>query len=148
MSPKNYQTYVFPWLKRICNTARKLNCKVILHSDGDLLEIFEDIINCGVDVLNPIEPTTANPEYDIFKLNKKYGDKISFSGNLSPMMLTAGTKPEIEQNAKKLIREIGPGGGYIFGSGHSISPSVSIENFEAMYNIKRKYGEYPIKVPD
>jgi uroporphyrinogen decarboxylase len=148
MSPRNYQNFVFPWLKRICSAAHKRNCKVILHSDGDLSEIFEDIINCGVDVLNPIESTTANPDYDIFKLNKKYGDKITFSGNLSPMLLAVGSASEIEENAKKLIRELGPGGGYIFGSGHSINPAISVENFEAMYNIKRKFGKYPIKVPD
>ena len=147
MSPGNFRKYIFPSLKRVCDAAHKRDCKIMLHSDGDLLEIFEDIINCGVDVINPIEPTTANPEFDIFELNKRYGDKITFSGNLSPMMLAAGTASEIEENAKKLIRELGPGGGYIFGSGHSINPAVTIENFEAMYNIKRKYSKYPVSVP-
>jgi len=147
MSPRNYQNYVFPWLKRICGAAHKHNCKVILHSDGDLSEIFEDIINCGVDALNPIETTTANPEYDIFKLNEKYGDKITFIGNLSPVLLTLGEISEIETSAKRLIREIAPGGGYLFSSGHSINPAISVESFEAMQNIRRKYGNYPINVP-
>ena len=148
MSPRNYRKYIFPWLTRICDAAHKLDCKIMLHSDGDLIEIFEDIIKAGVDVLNPIESTTANPDYDIFKLNERFGDKITFSGNLSPMLLTMGTIAEIEENAKRLIRELAPGGGYIFGSGHSVSPSVSIDRFEAMQNIKRKYGNYPINVPD
>ncbi|MHA2035213.1 MAG: uroporphyrinogen decarboxylase family protein [Promethearchaeota archaeon] len=148
MSPKNYRAYVFPWLKRICNIAHKRDCKVVLHSDGDLSEIFEDIIDCGVDALNPIEPTTANPEFDIFKLNKKYGDKITFIGNLSPVLLATGEIEEIKAYAKRLIREIAPGGGYIFSSGHSINPAVTVENFEAMYNIKRKFGRYPINVPN
>ncbi|MBY8984731.1 MAG: hypothetical protein KGD65_06680 [Candidatus Lokiarchaeota archaeon] len=147
MSPKNYRTYVFPWIKRICNAAHKQNCKIILHSDGDLLEIFEDIINCGVDALNPIESTTANPEYDIFKLNEKYGDKITFIGNLSPVMLAMGKISDIEAYAKKLIRELGPNGGYIFSSGHSINPAVTVDRFESMQNIRRKYGNYPINVP-
>ncbi len=94
-----------------------------------------------------IEPTTANSEYDIFKLNQKYGDQITFCGNLSPQMLTTGEIPEIETYAKKLIRELAPGGGYIFSSGHSINPAVTLDRFEAMLNIKRKYGKYPIKVP-
>ncbi len=148
MSPKNYRSYVFPWLKRICDAAHRQDCKVILHSDGDLLEIFEDIINSGVDALNPIEPTTANPDYDIFKLNKKYGDKITFIGNLSPVLLVTGQISEIETYAKRLIREIAPGGGYIFSSGHSINPAVTVDRFEAMQNIKRKFGSYPINVPD
>ena len=148
MSPKNYRTYVFTWIKRICNTAHKKNCKVILHSDGDLSEIFEDIIECGVDALNPIEPTTANPDYDIFKLNKKYGDKITFIGNLSPVLLVTGEIIEIEAYAKRLIRELAPKGGYIFSSGHSINPAITVDRFEAMQNIKRKFGSYPINVPD
>ena len=147
MSPRNYQNYVFPWLKRICSAAHKRNCKVILHSDGDLSEIFEDIINCGVDALNPIEPTTANPDYDIFKLKKKYGDQITFIGNLSPILLFNGEKTEIEAYAKRLIRNIAPGGGFIFSSGHSINPAVTVDSFEAMQSVRRKYGKYPIKVP-
>jgi uroporphyrinogen decarboxylase len=148
MSPRNYRKYVFPWIKKICNAAHKQDCKILLHSDGDLIEIFEDIIDCGVDVLNPVESTTANPEYDIFKLNEKYGDKISFAGNLSPIMLALGEISEIEDYAKRLIREVAPGGGYIFSSGHSINPAVTLDRFEAMQNIKRKYGTYPINVPD
>ena len=112
------------------------------------MQIFEDIIKCGVDVLNPVESTTANPEYDIFKLNEKFGDKITFAGNLSPIMLAMGEISEIEAYAKRLIRELAPGGGYIFSSGHSINPSVTLDRFEAMHDVKRKYGTYPINVPD
>ncbi len=148
MKPSLYQKYIFPWIKRICDYAHKNDSKIFLHSDGDLLEIFEDIINCGVDVINPVESTTANPEYDIFKLNKKYGDRITFSGNLSPILLALGEISEIESYAKRLLRELAPGGGYIFGSGHSINPAVTLDRFEAMQSIKRKYGNYPINVPD
>jgi len=148
MPPKNYRTYVFPWIKQICKAAHERNCKVLLHSDGDLLEIFDDIVKCGIDVINPIESTTANPNYNIFKLHEKYGDKITFAGNLSPIMLAMGDISEIEAYAKKLIRELAPNGGYIFGSGHSINPAVTVDRFEAMQNIRRKHGNYPINVPD
>ncbi|MFW9899084.1 MAG: uroporphyrinogen decarboxylase family protein, partial [Candidatus Thorarchaeota archaeon] len=148
MAPRNYRKYIFPWIKRICDAAHKQDCKIMLHSDGDLLEIFEDIIKCGVDVLNPIEPTTANPEYDIFKLYQKYGNKLTFCGNLSPIMLALGEISEIKAYAKRLIRELAPGGGYIFSSGHSINPAVTVDRFEAMQSIRREYGTYPINVPN
>lgn len=148
MRPNLYRKHIFPWLKQICDTAHKHNCKILLHSDGDLLEIFEDIISCGVDAMHPIESTTANPEYDIFKLNEKFGDKITFVGNLSPVMLAVGEISEIEDYSKRLLRELAPGGGYIFSSGHSIHPAVTLDRFEAMQNIKRKYGTYPINIPD
>ena len=146
MRPAKYQNYIFPWLRRICDAAHKRDCKIMLHSDGDLTQIFEDIVKCGVDAINPIEPTTANPDYDIFKLNKKFGTKITFAGNLSPMMLASAEIAEIEDYAIKLIKEIAPGGGYIFSSGHSINPVITVDRFEAMHNIKRKYGNYPITI--
>lgn len=147
MSPRNYQTYVFPWLKRICDAAHKHGSKILLHSDGDLMLIFEDIIDCGVDALHPIEPTTANPDYDIFKLKEKYGDKITLVGNISPVMLATGTIEEIEEYSKKLLREAAPGGGYIFSSGHSINPAVTLDRWEAVMRIREKYSAYPIDVP-
>ena len=146
MSPKNYRDFVFPWLKQICDAAHKHDCKILLHSDGDLTQILEDIISCGVDALNPIEPTTANPEYDIFKLKKKYGAKITFVGNVSPTMLAMGEISEIEEYSKKLIKEIAPGGGYIFSSGHSINPAVTLDRYLAYINIREKYGKYPIQI--
>ena len=100
-----------------------------------------------MDAIHPIESTTANPEYDIFKLNDKFGDNITFVGNLSPVMLAIGEIPEIEEYSKRLLRELAPGGGYIFSSGHSIHPAVTLDRFEAMQNIKRKYGIYPINIP-
>jgi len=148
MSPNNYRTYIFPWLKKICNTAHERDCKVILHSDGDLSLIIDDLIGSDIDGLHPIEPTTANPDYDIFKLKEKYRDKIAFAGNLSPNLLTVGTISEIEAYAKRLIRELAPGGGYIFSSGHSTTPQVTLERWLTMQNIKQKFGTYPIKVPD
>ena len=67
---------------------------------------------------------------------------------MSPILLFTGEIIEIEAYAKRLIREIAPGGGYIFSSGHSINPAITVESFEAMQNIKRKFGSYPINVPD
>ena len=148
MRPEYYKTYIFPWLTRICSAAHKRDTKILLHSDGDLNEIFEDIIKCGIDAINPIEPTTANPNYDIFLLNQKFGDQITFAGNLSPTMLATGSITEIESYAKRLIKELAPKGGYIFSSGHSINPAITIDRFEAMQNIRRKYGKYPINIPN
>ena len=87
------------------------------------------------------------PEYDIFKLNEKYGDQITLVGNISPVMLAVGTTDEIKEYSKKLIRELAPGGGYIFSSGHSINPAITVDRWEAVMEIREKYGSYPIDVP-
>jgi len=146
MSPKQYHKYVIPWIKRICDTAHKGGLKFILHSCGDIYKIFEDLIKNGVDAIHPIEPTTSNPEFDIFKLHEKYGDKVTFVGNVSPQDLSTQTPDFIKNYTKKLLREIAPGGGLIVGSGHSINPAITLENFLAMRETVEKYGNYPIKI--
>nr|MDO8112157.1 uroporphyrinogen decarboxylase family protein [Candidatus Sigynarchaeota archaeon] len=91
MNKRNYQEFTLPWLKQICAAAHDRGCKILLHSCGDVLNLIDDFVNeCKIDALNPIEPTTANPEYNIFALKKKYGDKLTLVGNISPMMLATG----------------------------------------------------------
>lgn len=142
MSPRNYRKYVIPWLKEICSTAHKHGSKIMLHSDGNLMKIMDDIVDAGVDALNPIEPTTANPDYDIFKLNEKYGDNLTFAGNISPQMLSTGSIKEIKSYAKRLLTELKPNGGYIFSSGHSINPAVTADRWQAVLDTREKYGYY------
>jgi hypothetical protein len=146
MPPRMYQKLVFPRLKQICETAHKMGSKIMLHSCGDIYDLFEDIIGCGIDAINPIEPTTANPEYDIFKLHAKYGDKLTFVGNISPQMLSTGEISEIQDYSKRLINELAPGGGFIFASGHSINPATTLDRWLAVMEIREKYGNYPIKI--
>ncbi|MHA1437772.1 MAG: uroporphyrinogen decarboxylase family protein [Promethearchaeota archaeon] len=131
MSPRSYRKYVFPWLTRICDTAHKGGLKVILHSCGDNFLIFEDIIKAGVDAIHPIEPTTSNPEYNIF---------------VSPQDLSDKNPDDIREYTKRLIKEVAPGGGFILSSGHSINPAVKLENYLAMREVAEKFGNYPINI--
>ncbi len=146
MSPKNYREYILPWIEEICNIAHKHGVKIILHSCGDVFPLFKDVVDIGVDAIHPIEPTTANPEYDIFKLHKQYGDKLTFIGNVSPQDLFDKDPQYIRDYTKNLIKTLGPNGGYILSSGHSINPAVKLENFLAMYNTLEEYGSYPIHI--
>lgn len=146
MNPNHYRELVFPWLKKIQETANNNGVKIILHSCGDIYPLFEDLVNLGIDAIHPIEPTTGNPEYDIFNLHKKYGEEITFIGNLSPQDLSDKDLAYIENYTKKLISKIAPGGGYILSSGHSINPAVKVENFFKMHQTLKKYGKYPINV--
>jgi uroporphyrinogen-III decarboxylase len=146
MTPKNYHNFVFPWLKRMCDTAHKGGLKFFLHSCGDIYSIFEDIIKCGVDAIHPIEPTTSNPEFNIFKLHEKHGDEITFVGNVSPQDLADQSPEFIKNYVIKLIEKLAPNGGFILSSGHSINPAVKLENFLTMHETLKKYGKYPIQV--
>lgn len=145
MSPKLYKKYVIPWHKKICKKAHENGVKIILHSCGDIYDIFDDLVQAGIDAIHPIEPTTANSQYDIFKLQEKYADELTFIGNVSPQDLADKNLVYIEEYTKKLIKKLGPGGGYILSSGHSINPAVTLENFLAMYVTLKNLREYPIE---
>ena len=130
----------------MCDTAHKAGVKFFLHSCGDIFEIFEPILECGVDLIHPLEPTTSNPDYNIFKLHEQYGDRITFVGNVSPQDL-ADQPPEVIANyVKSLIKTLAPGGGFILSSGHSINPAVKLENFLIMHETLKKYAKYPIQI--
>jgi len=144
MSPSLFQGYVIPWLEKICQIGEENDVKIILHSCGDIYEIFDELVKTGIDAIHPIEPTTANPKYDIFKLAKKYGNQLTFIGNVSPQDLANKKSSYIKNYTEKLIKKLGPKGGYILSSGHSINPAVKLENFLAMYETFEKFGAYPI----
>ncbi|NVM36179.1 MAG: hypothetical protein HWN81_11335 [Candidatus Lokiarchaeota archaeon] len=146
MNPRYYRKYVFPWIKKICQTAHNGGVKVLFHSCGDISLIFEDLINCGIDAIHPIEPTTANPEFNIFDLYQKFGDQITFVGNVSPQDLADKNPEVIRDYVKKLIKGLAPHGGFILSSGHSINPAIKLENFLMMQKTLREYGKYPINV--
>ncbi len=146
MSPKNYREFVLPWLAEICKAAHERDCKIMLHSDGDLSTILDDLVDgCKIDALNPIEPTTANPGYSIFEIKRMYGDRLTLTGNVSPTMLATGTIEEIEAYTTRLMKECAPGGGYILASGHSINPAVTLDRWQAMLRVRDTLGTYPIR---
>ncbi len=146
MSPKNFRTYIFPWLEESCNIAHEKDVKVILHSCGDISQLLDDLVKVGIDAIHPIEPTTANVEYNIFKLLEKFRDKLCLIGNVSPQDLAVSDQKYIEEYTENLIKHLAPGGGYILSSGHSINPAVKLENYLVMLSTLKKYGKYPISI--
>ena len=143
VSPKVLRQYHFPWMKRIGDLARARGIPFIYHTDGILWDVMEDIIDCGVNALHPIEPQAM----DIREVKAKYGDRLCLAGNLDLSgPLTRGTPEEVEEEVKRLLREVGPGGGYCLGSGNSVPDYVPLENYKAMTRACLKYGKYPIQV--
>lgn len=140
ISPGALRDHVFPWYREMAHTCHEHNMLFFMHSDGDLTKVMEDIIDLGVDVLQPIDPTCM----DIVQVKEQYGDRISIVGNVSNELLQTGTSAEVEATVKTLIQNLAPGGGYCVGSGNSVPSWAAFENFEAMREATFRYGEYPI----
>lgn len=143
VSPAVLRKYHFPWLKKIGALAKARGIPFLYHTDGILWNVMEDILDCGVNALHPIEPQAM----DIREVKKRYGDRLCVIGNLDLSgPLTRGTPQEVEQEVKRLLREVAPGGGYCLGSGNSVPDYVPVENYLAMIEATHRYGRYPISI--
>ncbi len=141
--PEWYRRFLFPWYKQMGQVCRERGLLFVYHSDGNLWEVMEDIIDMGFDALHPIEPKAM----DIRELKKEFGDRLSLIGNIDlGYTLTLGTPQEVEEEVKERIRDIASGGGYCVGSSNSVTYYVPLQNYQAMRQATFRYGRYPIKL--
>lgn len=140
ISPQAFRDHVFPWYREVAKRCHENNLLFFMHSDGDLIPLMEDLIELGVDVLQPIDPTCM----DIFKVKEIYGDRLCLVGNVSNELLQNGIPSEVDYLVKDLIQKCGPGGGYCVGSGNSVPDWAKFENYMAMRESALRYGSYPI----
>lgn len=123
------------WAKTFA-AAKKINKNIALwyHSCGNVTDIIPDLIEIGLDILNPIQPECM----DIYAVQKKYGDKISFDGGLGTQrLLPWGTAAEVKKEVENLVNVFGKNGGFILSPAHVIEPEVPIENIKAFVDTAR-----------
>lgn len=144
VAPKHLRKYLFPWYKRIGELAREHGLPYIHHSDGCLYDVVDDLIECGVNALHPIEPKAM----DIGLLKRKYRGRLCLVGNIDmAYTLTLGTPAEVEAEVRQRIKDCAPGGGYCLASGGGcITEYVPIENYNMMREACLRYGRYPIQI--
>lgn len=128
VSPDTLRTYFFPWLKAIGELARKYNKPLIYHTDGILYDVFDDIIDCGVDAIHPIEPKAM----DISEVKHKVGDRLGLIGHVDVDLLSRGTPEQVRKQVIRNVEQAGYNGGYCIGSGNSIPEYVNFENYLEM----------------
>ena len=143
VNPKIYRKYVFPWYKEIGRVFENAGIPFIFHSDGNFMAVFNDLADCGIKAIHPIEPQAMN----IVDVKKEYGNKFCIFGNIDlEYTLTRGTVAEVEALVKQRIKELAPSGGYGVAASNSIPDYVKPENFRAMVEAVKKYGKYPINI--
>lgn len=139
VSPGMWREFIKPELARIVAAYKEAGCLVELHSCGHVEEIVGDLIEVGIDVLNPIQ-ARAN---DLAWLKRTHGDRICFSGGVdSHETLMLGTPEMVANETKERLRVLGPGGGYIIGPDQGMPFPEG--NLQALIDTAREYGRYPI----
>lgn len=141
MSPNHWRKLILPRLKRVINVIKRCGVPVVLHSDGNITSILDDLSRTELDGLNPLQ---ASCEVIPGEIKKKY-PRLAQVGTVDIQhTLPFGTRKEIEEEIRNTINTAGSGGGLIMGPQHAIQPDVPVENVEIMINAIRKFGRYPI----
>jgi uroporphyrinogen decarboxylase len=135
MSPGMWREMVKPHLAEVFAVANKHNIWVAYHSDGAIHDIIPDLIEIGLDVLNPLQGNC--PGMDPLELKKEFGDRLAFMGGVDTQgVLPHGSAEEVRHATARLLEGMtSDGGGYILAASHSVPPETPDENIFAMYEV-------------
>ena len=134
ISPKMYSDMVKPYHKRIYQHIKKrASCKVFLHCCGAVYDLIPDLIDAGVEILNPVQTAARGMEPE--RLKKEFGKDLTFWGGSSETQSTLfhGTPEQVREEALRRKEIFSPGGGYVFNQVHNILVGVPPENIVALY---------------
>jgi uroporphyrinogen decarboxylase len=145
ISPVLWRKTIKPRMAKLCEFLKGKNPKVKIayHSCGSISPIIEDLIDIGIDILNPIQPRAK--DMDLRTLKDKFGNRLCFFGGIDVQQsLPYGSITDIENEVKDCIQAAAKGGGYIIAPAHIIQADTKIENIVAFFNAVKKFGQYPL----
>lgn len=147
MSPTMYREILKPIHADFIGFIKeRTKAKVLFHTDGDVVPLIPDFIEMGIDILNPIQ-TSAGKMADLKNLKKQYGKNMIFCGGIDThRVLPGGSTAEVRDEVKRVIEQLGDGGGYMVASVHTIMNDVPPENVLAMVDAVEEFGKYPLEV--
>lgn len=132
MGPALWERFFAPRLERMYGAARAAGKFVSIHSCGMVQEIFPRLIELGLDCFNPFQPEVMDP----YEMKREFGDRLAFWGGVSTQrLLPRGTPEEVRTEVRRLLDEVGEGGGYICAPAHSIPGDAKPENIVAMIEV-------------
>ena len=138
-SPDQIREFFIPRMKRMMELAHQAGAFVFFHSDGAVRKIIPDMIEAGIDVLNPIQWRCNGMECEALK--RDFGKRLIFHGGVdNQYTLAFGSVEKVRQEVLRNIRTLGKGGGYILAPCHNIQPVSPVENIIAMYETGYEYG--------
>ena len=138
-SPAVFRDLVLPRYRRV---MPKVTLPWIVHSDGNIVPFLDDLLGLGIAGLHPLEKGAT----DIRAVKREYSQRICLLGNVDLNILGLGTPEEVDGEVRDLIRDVGPGGGYVVTSGNSLAGYLLPDNVRALSRAVQKYGRYPIRI--
>lgn len=134
VSPEIYQRLLRPRQARFFDLLASSGLKVLYHSCGNILPLLGDLIDMGVDAVNPVQ-VSAGPMGDTAALNREWGDHLTFWGGIDThRVLPRGTPADVRAEVHLRLNDLAPGGGYVMAAVHDIQAEVPPENVCAMFD--------------
>lgn len=143
LNPDVYRKIVKPYHKKLYQFIKsKCDAYLFMHSDGAIRPFIPDLIEIGVDILNPVQVSAKGMESA--ELKRDFGREITFWGGGcdNQSVLPFGTPEDVRDEVRRRIDDLGPGGGFVFAPIQDILPGVPPENIVAMYETAMEFGEY------
>jgi uroporphyrinogen decarboxylase len=147
-SPKTFRALFLPRLRRRWQAAREYldqvnpSVQIMFHSCGGIRPFIPDLIEIGLQILDPVQPRAAG--MDAAELKREFGDRITFHGGVDEQqVLPLGSAEDVEKEVHRCLKAFAPGGGYILAPSHYIQADTPPANIVAMCRAAHRYGQYP-----
>lgn len=143
VSPEAWRKFCKPHIRRLNDLGKQAGLKTMFHSCGAVRKIMPDLIEIGLDAINPVQPTAEG--MDLAGLKRDFGGKITFHGGLDHQhILPFGSEEEVRAEVRRAIDIMAPGGGFCLAASHDqLLGEFPLENMLGMYDEGYHYGVYP-----
>jgi uroporphyrinogen decarboxylase len=142
ISPEHFGEFFLKPLERMVRGIKDFGIPVIMHNDGQIWDMLDEIVATGINGLHPVEKAAG---MDLKVVKEKYTGKICPIGNVNNKTTMAdGTPEEVMAEVKECIEHAGNGGGYIISTDHSLHDDIPTENVFALIEATHKFGTYPL----
>jgi len=141
MGVEFFRRFVLPGIAKQCEVIHELGGYFIKHTDGNLWEVLDDLVEIGIDGWHGIQ---RNIGMDMAKLKKRYGGRLCLFGGVNAETLIAGTPEIAREEVRTAIARAGKGGGLVLTCSNVVAAGASLEIYRAMRQAISDYGTYPL----
>jgi uroporphyrinogen decarboxylase len=138
MGPHVWHEFIYPVLERMYGTVRRAGRYVMIHSCGDVDELFDDLISIGLNCFNPFQPEVMC----VAELLPRYRGRLAFYGGMSTQRTLPFEPAEDVRRETEWLLELGAAGGYVFAPAHDVEGDVPVENMLAFLEVLQRQPGY------
>ena len=140
-----FRRLIKPRLRRVFDFLRsRCDAKLWFHTDGAIVPIIPELVDLGIDILNPVQVTAKGME-DTQHLKEQFGDDLVFWGAIdTQQLLPFGTPEQVRSDVRRRVLDMAGDGGYVLNSVHNIQGDVDPGNIVAMFDEAYAFGTYPL----